>query len=75
MNSNEERIQMIREAMELVREAQGLVDDAVSGDCGTTRLEANYEAYGRYGFNQLLGNGNPYDSSLDSLIEEIEKEI
>jgi len=55
-------------------EAQGLVDDAVSGVYGTTRLQANYEAYGRYGFNQLLGNGNPYDSSLDSLIEEIEKE-
>ena len=75
MNSNEERIQMIREAMELVQEAQSLVDDAISGDCGETRQEAHYKAYGRYGFNQLLGNGNPYDSSLDSLIEEIEKEI
>ena len=71
---NEERIQMIREAIELICEAQALVDEAVSGDCGQTRQQSHYEAYGRYGFDQLLGNGNPCDDSLNTLIEEIEKE-
>lgn len=55
----------IEEAIQLVEEAQGLVDDALSMD----PKEDNYRAYGRYGFDQLLGNGNKYDSSLHSLLE------
>ena len=36
-------------------------------------IRHNYEAYGRYGFDQLLGSGNPYDSSLFSLIDKTEE--
>jgi len=68
--TNAERVQMIQEAQELIEQAMQMVDDAVNG----TAIEANYEAYGKYGFNQLLGNGNPYDSSLNTLIEEFENE-
>jgi len=31
----------------------------------------HYEAYGKCGLNQAMGNGNPYDTSLPKLIEEI----
>jgi len=57
--------ELIRQAIELISEAQNLVDEAVSG----TSQEANYNAYGKYGFSQLLGNGNPYDPSLEDLLE------
>jgi len=65
----QERKYLIRQAWELVEEAQELVDTALKG----TRVEVNYETYGRYGFNNLLGNGNPYDSSLSSLLDNEEE--
>lgn len=54
----------IQEAIALVAEAQALVDEALE-DTGTG---AHYKAYGRYGFDQLLGNGNPHDYGLPSLL-------
>ena len=63
--TTEERIQMIEEAMDLITQAQELVDDAVSG----TSQESHYDAYGKYGFSQLLKNGNPYDNGLQDLID------
>jgi len=66
--TNEERIQMIEEAMQLIAEAQQLVDDSLND----TNLEAHYFAYGRYGFDQLLNAGNPYDSGLNDLIKELQ---
>ena len=68
--TNEERIEAIESAMELIEEAQSLVDAAVYG----TGEQAHYEAYGRYGFSQLRGDGNPCDSSLNSLIETFSEE-
>ena len=66
----QEKINSIREAIDLIEQAMCLVDEAVS-DSPSKR---EYESYGRYGFDQLLGNGNPYDNSLFTLIDEIEKE-
>ena len=68
--TTQKRIEQIRGAMELIIEAQALVDGAVAN----TDIEGNYGAYGRYGFDQLLGNGNPYDDSLNSLIDTFENE-
>lgn len=68
--TNVQRLEMLLEALELIQEAQQLVNDAVSD----TNHETHYLAYGRYGFDQLLGNGNPYDSGLPNLIEELGKE-
>jgi len=68
---NQERINQIREAIELIEQAMELVDDAVAG----SRKESHFRAYGKYGFNQLLNNGNPYDSGLQDLINEFEKEL
>lgn len=65
--TTQEKIEAISEAIELIEQAQQLVNEAVNG----TDNEANYQAYGKYGFDQLLGNGNPYDSSLFTLIEEL----
>lgn len=56
----------IQEAIVLVEEAQALVDGALE-DTGTG---VHYMAYGRYGFDQLLGNGNPYDYGLPSLLSD-----
>ena len=64
----QEFINEIERAISLVEEASYAVDMAVQG----MRIQANYEAYGGYGFSQLLGNGNPYDSSLQSLIDKTE---
>jgi len=54
----------IQEAIELVEQAQALVDGVLE-DTGTG---VHYMAYGRYGFDQLLGNGNPHDYGLPSLL-------
>ena len=64
----QEFIDEIERAISLVEEASYAVDMVVQG----MRIQANYEAYGRYGFDQLLGNGNPYDSSLQGLIDKTE---
>lgn len=67
MSETEEKRQdlemAVEAAIELVEQAQELVDNAVEG----TDMENNYRAYGRYGLDQLLGNGNSYDGSLMSL--------
>jgi len=62
----QEREQKIEEAMDLISQAQILVDKAIRG----TNMQSHFEAYGRYGFDQLLGNGNPYDGSLLKLVED-----
>ena len=64
--NNQERQEAIQNAWSLIEEAQQLVDEAVQG----TSQQSHYEAYGKYGFSQLLANGNPYDSSLNTLVEE-----
>lgn len=66
--THSERLDQINQAMDLIVEARDLVDDAVQG----TQNEAHYRAYGKYGFNTLLGDGNPYDSSLHTLVEYFE---
>ena len=39
------------------------LDDLLNG----TDLDKHYKAYGRYGLDQLLGDGNPYDDGLESI--------
>jgi len=68
--TNSQRVEQIQRAIELIQEAQDLVDEAVND----TRSESHYQAYNKYGFNQVLGNGNPYDSSLYNLIDELKEE-
>ena len=65
-----EIIEILQEAIDKVVEAREMVDDVILG----TSLGDHYEAYGKYGFDQLLGNGNPYDSSLYDLIKQLEEE-
>ena len=67
MNEHEEKISIIENAIFGIESIMTEVDGAISG----TSQQAHYEAYGKYGFNQLLGNGNPYDNSLFTLIEEL----
>ena len=57
----------IQEAMQLIEEAQEMVEGVVA----EVGLTANFEAYEKYGFDQLLGNGNPYDNSLVTIIDHI----
>ncbi len=59
-----ERMEIIEAAITLVEEAMDMVNVAVEDTVG----ENHYKAYGKYGFDNLLGNGNPYDYSLNDLI-------
>jgi len=68
--SKEEFIDEIERAIEMVDQARHIVDMAVDG----MSIQANYEAYGKYGFDQLLGDGNPYDNSLQTLIDKYREE-
>ena len=65
-----ERIEAIRDAIAEVEQLVEQVDRAVQG----SDMEANYRAYGRYGFDTLLGNGNQYDSSLETLLDGLKEE-
>jgi len=62
---DQERLQAVIERLE---EIQCELDDIIDG----TTMEDHFKAYSRYGLNQLLGNGNRYDSDLHSLIENEE---
>ena len=66
----QEFIDEIERAIEMVDQARHIVDMAVDG----MSIQANYEAYGKYGFDQLLGDGNPYDNSLQTLIDKYRDE-
>ena len=55
----------IQDIIYRLEEIQEELDDEING----TEFETHFDAYGRYGLNQLLGNGNRYDSSLLSLIQ------
>lgn len=57
----DKKVEELEKAIELVEEAQNIVDSIMKGNNG------HYNSYGKYGFNQLLGNGNKYDSSLISV--------
>jgi len=65
----QERIKMIDEAIHKIQIAQSMVYDAIAD----TGLTAHFEAYGCYGINTALGNGNPYDSSLETLKTAIDE--
>ena len=69
--NREEFIDEIERAIEMVDQARHIVDMAIDSVDGHF-LKANYEAYGKYGFDQLLGNGNPYDNSLQYLIDKFD---
>ncbi len=56
---NESKIEILHQALDLIQEAQCLVDGVMEDSYN----KSHYESYGKYGFDQLLGNGNPYDSS------------
>ncbi len=43
---------------------QSELDQIIEG----SQQEALWKAYGRFGFDQLLGNGNPHDASLFDLM-------
>tara|TARA_R100001244_G_scaffold94715_2_gene71111 strand:+ start:171 stop:452 length:282 start_codon:yes stop_codon:yes gene_type:complete len=65
------KLQGISRAQELIYKAQELIDDAVKG----TEQETHYQAYGRYGIDQLLCNGNPNDNGIQDLIRELQNEL
>jgi len=65
---NECRLDKLHKAAQLVAQAQEEIDCALRG----TDLVCGFEAYGRYGIDQLLGNGNPYDKSVYSLMDAIQ---
>ena len=66
----QEFIDEIERAIEMVDKARHIVEIALDG----TSQEAHFDAYGGYGFTQLLGNGNRYDRSLQDLIDGYEEE-
>lgn len=55
----------IEEAKQLIIEAMQLCQEVAEEN----NMNSNFEAYGKYGFDQLLGNGNPYDNSIFNLIK------
>ena len=67
----QEFIDEIERAIEMVDQARHIVYTVVDSTDGHF-LKENYEAYGKYGFDQLLGTGNPYDNSLQYLIDKFD---
>lgn len=66
MTENEKKIRELRLAIGLVEDVITLVDETLQG----TGLEDDFRAYGRYGLDDLLGNGNPHNPSLFDLISD-----
>jgi len=65
-----ERRELIEQAINLVEQAQSMVDEVMYDHSN----KSHYEAYGKYGFNQLLGNGNPYDTGLTNILNDLDDE-
>jgi len=65
-----EIMEELNEAIAMVEEAKAKVDlAAMAAGC-----YSHYTAYGRYGFDTLLGNGNRYDASLFDMMNDLEME-
>ena len=68
----------ISEIMDELNEAIALVEEAkAKGDAAAKQAGcySHYTAYGRYGFDTLLGNGNRYDASLFDMMNDLEEEM
>lgn len=65
------KMKQLEWAKEKIYDAQCILDEATEG----MSSEQHYKAYGRYGLDQLQGNGNPYDSSIQTLIEELQNQL
>ena len=61
----------LNEAIALVEEAKAKVDAAAK----QAGCYSHYTAYGRYGSDTLLGNGNRYDASLFDMMNDLEEEM
>ena len=66
----EERIANVREAIALSGQAVELLDEAVEGSGHYN----HYDAYGKYGIEDLLGNGNRFNTSLFDLIDMLNED-
>ena len=61
----------LNEAIAMVEEAKAKVDAAAK----QAGCYSHYTAYGRYGFDTLLGKGNPYDASLFDIMNDLEEKM
>lgn len=64
-----EKLEKLEQAQDLIMEAKDLIEEAL-----LPSQKAHFEAYGKYGIDQLLGNGNPYDQGIQNLMEELYEE-
>ena len=60
----------LQNAIDQVSDAQQQVEEIMERAGFST---SHYNAYGKYGFDQLQGNGNRYDSTLYSIMDKLEK--
>lgn len=67
---NTERIELLNEAERLIAEAIGNITTALKGTSQET--EANAYIIGH--LNSWIGNGNPYDKSIDKYIAGLKDE-
>ena len=65
-----EGIHAIEKAQELVQEAKDMVDNVLK-PYENHRFVQYYKAYGKFGFNRLLEEGNPLDEGLNGLIKHL----
>ena len=66
--TTQEKKEELNEAILKVQEAQEIVMDLIGDNRG---MANRFEAFGKFGFDQLLGNGNPNDESLFDIFEEL----
>ena len=62
----------LQEVMDIIDDAQYQVEKIMRK---AEISSSHFDSYGKYGFSQLLGNGNPYDSSLHTIMNELEELI
>ena len=70
----ESYVDQINDVIEQIDEMRNTIDSILRDEYLTSR-RANYNAYNEYGFRQLIGAGNMYDSSLYDIIDEINEHI
>lgn len=61
------KIEVLKDCLNKLEEIQS----EISGVVYKTDLEVSYYAYGKYGLDQLLGNGNPHDAGVPDMIKHL----
>lgn len=71
VSDKEKAAMLVQKAIDHIQQAKDLMDEVMATYFLNSRIPNEYYAYGQFGIQQALGEGNPYDGSLIQIRDNI----